>query len=254
MAAESFLFETYKRHLEEGVSAHEAGKARDARFHYLMAAKYLLTLAETGDASVVRVIIAATAKGSKQARGFAADAALTLADRLLDKNDKAGARRVYEKLLDTSGHLKCAAIIGLGRLGTVEELPAILKALDDSDEKVRGAAMAALEALPKGTLDGALRRIDTASPEFKAGLLRVHAERGDKSKRGVFVTAASDANEVVRAAALNGLGVLGEAADVPLLARAAATGARKVRTAARDALGHLPGAEVTTAIVSCMKG
>ncbi|MHC4505678.1 MAG: HEAT repeat domain-containing protein, partial [Planctomycetota bacterium] len=214
----------------------------------------VLALAETGDASVARAIIAATAKGSKQARGFAADAALTLADRLLDKNDKPGARRVYEKLLDTSGHLKCAAVIGLGRLGTAEELPAILKALDDRDAKVRGAAMAALEALPAGTLDRALRRIDTASPEFKAGLLRVLAERGDKSKRGVFVRAASDANEVVRAAALSGLGTLGEAADVPLIARAAATGAHKVRTAARDALGHLPGDEVTAAVVSHMKG
>jgi len=51
MAAGSFLFETYKRHLEEGVSSHEAGRGKEARFHYLMAAKYLLALADKGDAS-----------------------------------------------------------------------------------------------------------------------------------------------------------------------------------------------------------
>ncbi len=54
MAAESFLFETYKRHLEEGVRSHEAGKATDARFHYLMAAKYLLALAGKGEAAFVQ--------------------------------------------------------------------------------------------------------------------------------------------------------------------------------------------------------
>jgi SpoVK/Ycf46/Vps4 family AAA+-type ATPase len=51
MATDTFLFETYKRHLESAVEAHEAGKGSDARFHYLMAAKYLLALAEKGDAS-----------------------------------------------------------------------------------------------------------------------------------------------------------------------------------------------------------
>jgi SpoVK/Ycf46/Vps4 family AAA+-type ATPase len=51
MATESFLFETYKRHLESAVEAHEGGKGGDARFHYLMAAKYLLALAEKGDTS-----------------------------------------------------------------------------------------------------------------------------------------------------------------------------------------------------------
>ena len=51
MATESFLFETYRRHLASAVEAHEDGKGADARFHYLMAAKYLLALADKGDPS-----------------------------------------------------------------------------------------------------------------------------------------------------------------------------------------------------------
>jgi len=51
MATDSFLFETYKRHLESAVKAHEADRGGEAHFHYLMAAKYLLALAEKGEAS-----------------------------------------------------------------------------------------------------------------------------------------------------------------------------------------------------------
>ncbi len=77
MAAESFLFETYKRHLEEGVSAHEAGRAKDARFHYLMAAKYLLAVAEKGEPAfrkmrkeqAERLIAAADAAKEKKPAG-----------------------------------------------------------------------------------------------------------------------------------------------------------------------------------------
>lgn len=52
MAVEQFLFETYRRHMEEGIAAHERKDLREARYRYLMAARYLLELARRGDASL----------------------------------------------------------------------------------------------------------------------------------------------------------------------------------------------------------
>lgn len=45
-----FLFETYKRHHDEGIAAHKAGDYPDARIHYLMAAKYLCAMAKETEA------------------------------------------------------------------------------------------------------------------------------------------------------------------------------------------------------------
>lgn len=45
-----FLFETYQRHHEEGMSAHKAGDYPKARVHYLLAAKYLCAMAKETDA------------------------------------------------------------------------------------------------------------------------------------------------------------------------------------------------------------
>jgi len=45
----SFLFDTYKQHHDEGIAAHRAGDYPQARLHYLMAAKYLCTLAKEAE-------------------------------------------------------------------------------------------------------------------------------------------------------------------------------------------------------------
>lgn len=55
MAVEQFLFEAYRRHIEEGIAAHEKKDFKEARYRYLMAARYLLKLAKCGDASLQAV-------------------------------------------------------------------------------------------------------------------------------------------------------------------------------------------------------
>ena len=42
------LFETYKKNHDEGIAAHKAGDYRQARVHYLLAAKYLCAMAKEG--------------------------------------------------------------------------------------------------------------------------------------------------------------------------------------------------------------
>ena len=44
-----FLFDTYKQHHDQGLTAHQAGDTAQARLHYLLAAKYLCALAKDGD-------------------------------------------------------------------------------------------------------------------------------------------------------------------------------------------------------------
>ena len=67
----------------------------------------------------------------------------------------------------------------------------------------------------------------------------------------VFMTAAQDADEAVRVAAIGGLGTVGNAGAVPLLLKAAATSG-KAQEAARQSLQALPGVDVDSAILGAI--
>ena len=93
--------------------------------------------------------------------------------------------------------------------------------------------------------------METAKPEVKLALLQALARRGDKSSVSVFITAAKDADEAVRVAALAGLGTVGNPSAVPLLLQAAAGGGEP-QEAARQSLQSLPGADIDQAILAAL--
>lgn len=210
----------------------------------------IAALARLGDRSAVRVVAAGRTRGSERARRAATDAYLLLADTLCEKNEKAAALGIYRELLGSEGHLKCAAIIGLGRAGGTNELSTILEALGDDDPAIRGAGIAALEVMPpKVVLEAVARRLKTASFEEKIALLRVLGRHGDRSSLPMFVSAASDPDEAVRIVAIEALARVGDASTVPLLAEAAASAARRGRDAARASLTRLGGPDVESTMI-----
>ena len=239
----------YRRY-KEGVGALII-QAKRGRPDAVRVAAYA-ALGKIGDKTAIPALEAGMKRGAprSRARRVATDSFLLLADRLAEQGNKQVALDMYRQLLSKSGHIKCAAIIGLGRAGGTRELPTIFDALADDDAKIRGAAMSALTLVPVNVLVQAVRKQKNASPEFVAGLLRVLGRRGDRSTRDIFIQAASDQSEVVRVVALTALARVGDASAVPLLARAIVKGTRPEQQAARRSLYRLSGPGVNRAIIS----
>jgi HEAT repeat protein len=212
----------------------------------------VIGLARLGDKSAMAPITAAMSKGTPRAKLIATDAYLRLADALAEKGDKATALGIFKQLLAAPGHTKCAAIIGVGRAGSAGDLPLLFEALADQDAKVRGACVEALCLLEGRDVTAAIAaQATTPKPETKLGLLQALARRGDKSSVSLFITAAEDADEAVRVAALAGLGQIGNSAAVPLLLNVATTGG-KPQEAARQSLQILAGADIDKALLDAM--
>jgi HEAT repeat protein len=210
-------------------------------------------LGRIGDKAAAKVIAAATGKGSKDARQVATDNYLLLADKLCAQGDHAAALSMYRQLLDRQGHIKCAAVIGMGRAGGVQALDTIFEALKDKDRKVRGAALGALELLPTVKVIGPLQqRLQAAAPELKVLLLRALAKRADTASLPAFVQAAKDSDAAVRTEAYAGMARIGDPAAAPVLVAALMKADGDELAAAKRALASIPGTEVGAALVAAL--
>ena len=211
-------------------------------------------LARIGDTAAAEAIQAGMAKkGSARARAVATDCTLLLADKLCAGGDKAAALAVYRKLLGAGGHVKCAALIGLGRAGGISELAAIFDALADKDRRVRGAGMAALELLPAADVVQAITaRLRTAEPKLKVALLRALTHRADKATFPAFAAAATDADPAVRIAAYNGMAALRDERAAPVLVPALLKAQGHERDAAKAAANCIPGKRMTDALLRAL--
>ncbi|HUT34462.1 MAG TPA: HEAT repeat domain-containing protein [Planctomycetota bacterium] len=210
----------------------------------------VLALAKIGDKAAADPIAAAMAKGSDHAKVTATDSYLRLAEKLVAKGDKAAALPIYRKLLEAPGHVRCAAVIGLGRAGGTAELDAIFATMADKDEKLRGAALYALGQLPGREVSAAIvAKMKTAEPALKVVLLQALALGGDKEALPAFLAAAADADESVRIAAYEGMAALGNEAAAPALIAALVSKADRELEAARLAVNQIPGDAVTAALI-----
>ncbi len=202
-------------------------------------------LALIGSTKGTEAIAAAMNKGSERAQAIASDAYLRLADKLTGSGKKAEALAIYKKLLETAGHKKCAAVIGVGRSGGTEELPLIFKSMQDADRKVVGASKAALALLPGKQVSSAIvERLKTADADLKKTLLEALSESADPAILPVFLESLKDEDQGVRIAALNGMGRLASSEAVPALVQAIADSKEKELEAARNAVALIPGEAV----------
>ena len=209
----------------------------------------LRALGHLGDKSAANTISAAMSDGSPAFRHAAVDACLTLAEALARKGDTSTALNLYKGMLGSAGHLKCAAVIGVGRTGTVADLPIIFENAD-ADVKLRGACAEALATMKGvGVTPAIAASLKAASPAAMPTLLQGLARRGDRSTAAIFIAACEDENEAVKIEAIRGVGMLGDASAVPLLLKlAASTG--PTQEAARWSLACIQGNGVDQALMS----
>jgi len=218
-------------------------------------------LARIGDKAATGAIAHASQVATTP-RGWnaAMNSYLLLADKLAAQGEKGLALSIYRNLLPVrsepgTAHIKCGAIIGLGKAGGAEDVPVLFDALAASDAKIRGAATAALGLLPAADVNAAvIETLKAGTPTMKVALLKVVAERGDKGVLPSLLAAAADPDEGVRIAAYEAMGQVRDDAAIPPLIAALSKAKDKELAAARAAINRIPGDSAAAALVQAMDG
>ncbi|MFT5430756.1 MAG: penicillin-insensitive murein endopeptidase [Myxococcota bacterium] len=141
-----------------------------------------------------------------------------------------------------------AALEHLGRLHAASAAPTFHRALASSHDRVRRAALAALRrvGIVKGAIATMISVARRAGPgQWRRDLVRLLADRRSRSARTLFTSLLGDsaARAGTRAAAARGIGALMWTSEVPALVEALADVSSEVRTATRDSLRRITGAD-----------
>jgi len=166
-------------------------------------------------------------------------AARTLKLRSLETGDTAPLLEMLEKD-DPAVRREAPAALGwLGRQGEKRALPALLRALNDSDAKVRAASASALAVLgDSGAIDGLAAALDDGEKSVREEVVRVLGDIGGASAIEPLTKALRDRETIVRRRAATEMGRLADEASgaVEALERLLKDENMEVRLAAARAL------------------
>ena len=183
-------------------------------------------------------------------------AMLRCAEAFADAGDITQAARVFGYLFDAGStpSIRAAGYMGLARTLPDRAPELTAAALDSGIPALRGAALRWLRTSPPDPefTHAIAEWLPQADAEHQALLLHALADRGDPIARPGAVRAVSSDAHTVRTAALEALGALGNADDVPLLIRAVQSGCEDHRSAAQRALTRLQADGVDQAITAAV--
>jgi len=161
-----------------------------------------------------------------------------------------------------------ACLLSFGFVATVEnwswaqdeetdaQLEMIAGLVGDADREMRAIGLQYVREEIPG--EAATKKLIELLPELatdaQADLLEALGERGDAVARPKVLEMVEGKEELVRVASLRALGGLGSAAEVPLLAKCAASGSDDEKAAALQSLVRLRSDDVNAAIVAEMSG
>ena len=133
-----------------------------------------------------------------------------LVEHLRQRGDAAALPAAVTALNDKEEEVRIAAIAAIGVLGKKDVAPKLIAFLDKTPEE-SAAARAALSAMGGKDLNKALvAALPEVTPEARSGLLTVLAARDAKGHRDVFLSCTEDEHKGVRHTALKILGPLGD--------------------------------------------
>jgi HEAT repeat protein len=209
------------------------------------AALYALT--KIADRAALAVLSEAQTKTKGAVHTDAAEAYLQAGERLVERGNAAAATPVFKTLFATSdpATVQAAALRGLALSAGGQATPVLLEALRGNDARLQAVAIASLMKGNSGQLIAEMPKLSEAAQIRILGLL---SERGDSTALPAFTAALKGSSKPVRLAALNGIGVVGNASVVTSLATIAAGDDAAEQTAARAALARLRGKQVDQAV------
>ncbi len=199
----------------------------------MAAAAAAAALGQIADAAALAAV---RLKTSGALRAEVDEAYLHAAEQMAAKGDKKGALAIYKELSASSEPeiTRIAALAGAASCGGKDAVPILAAAMKGSEPKVQAQAIRQLGAIPGAEVTTMLGQsvagMDTMG---KIRVLTALAERGDKAALPVMLNATRDNAAPVRVVAFQGLGKIGDASVVVLLAETAARGNAE-QAAARD--------------------
>jgi HEAT repeat protein len=212
-------------------------------------------LAQIADRPSLDALAAAHAKATGLVKQRIDEEYAQCAGQFAARGDKATAVRVYRQLIGPQ-EPQMVRIVALGGLAAAEgtaAIPALVAEIESKDLKGQAAAIRLLGGIPGPEVTAAMVKEYPKLPPFgQVRLLSALAEHGDMPVGSLFLKAAKDANPDVQAAAIDGLGKVGDRSSVLLLAESAANSQGAEQTAARNSLDNLRGPAIDPAIVSAI--
>jgi len=213
----------------------------------------IMSLGKIASPEAVRALAQVRDGGTSSTR-FAANAGLSKAAKVLAAAGKTDqALPVFNQLLaaDPGDPARLAGLEGVLRYGPKEA--SVQKALDsvlNSNDKSRQIAMGFLIQSNDTSLDTEISaKLNGATAEQKADLLNLLGSRGNRESLPAVLKYASGPDEIVKLAAVQALGRLGDQRAVEPLLETASSKNPALRTAAQHSLATAPSAAVDTVLI-----
>ena len=180
------------------------------------------------------------------------DALLACADRFLADGKGSQAAELYRGLYapSQSRPLRIAALRGLASVPNEDSLRLLVQAIQGPDRELAASAIGFSRFAEGSGVTRALADLAPGLPvESQELLINALGVRGDPASRPAIVAATSSDNQLVRVAALEALGAIGDGTVVELLVRAAAGAQANEAQVARTSLVRLNATEVDRVLV-----
>ncbi len=180
------------------------------------------------------------------------NAVLQCAETLALAGQTARAEKIYQAFYQRSDseRLHFAGLRGLVSIGGAKATQLLTKTIRSGNAKERRFAIALVGQLAGcGDTQQLAGVVEQLEPEEQVLLVRALGVRGDPAAEPALAKAATADNEPLRLAAIEALGSVGGAQTVPLLLRLAAHGTEQQRLVARASLRHLKGDRVDAVLV-----
>ena len=208
-------------------------------------------LGQIGGADALRIL--QTIRVQPEQEEIRQQSLLACADNLARTGDAAQARQVFALLYQTSKieTVRNSALLGLARIAPEQAAPMLMAAMKDADARLRAAAARATAELPPGQLQNSLLAGWPGLPPDSQTVLLACLQTPDVLPLARVTVTGTD--QTARLAAIDALGRLGTADDVPLLLARAASSEPPEQAAARQALRKLRGQAVDSRLLDAMK-
>jgi HEAT repeat protein len=214
-----------------------------------VAAAAVTALGKIADKPSLQAIAALRKEGKPELERAVTEASLRGAEKLAAGGDRPGAAAIYEELLQPPQaiHVRRGALRALFQLDPDGGEQRILGILRGSDEALKPVAIAGIIALEAPTASEVFgRELPALRVPDQVLLIEALAGRDDKAARQAISGRLSAKDMQVRLAAISALSTAGDAATVPLLAKALANTTAPEEIQAIDlALSRLGGGQPT---------
>jgi len=218
-------------------------KDRDAQ----VAAAAAVALGRIGNTAAAKALEASLVGGPEAVRSAAAEGCVLCAEKALAAGNAAEAVRLYEAVrkADVPKQRNLEATRGLILAKGPGGVPMLVEQLQSEDKDFFNIGLRVARELSGGEVAGALvAALDEATLERRAVLILALADRGDAAALPAVREAAASGPTASRIAAIRVLKRMGTAASVPVLLEAAQEADADLAQAALDALADLAGKDV----------